>query len=167
VSSNPPDFRPPLEVGIHGVPRPREWDAVQTVDGPGAFDGDSLQFVILPDGAAVIEADEPPGSYAGGWETFAAALAGTVDRPFRARAVRAGRGFVVGARRIAVEQLSIEGEELEYTVSAGGRELRIDDWPALRGAEELERIAGDRFSEYVLRGRRLAGASWEIELAPL
>jgi hypothetical protein len=166
MTAGPPDFRPPLEVGIHGIARPREWDVVQHVPA-NEFTGDTLQFVLLPDGTAVIEAHEPPGSYDGGFEPFAAAVRGAVEPPFRVRVVRRGSGFAVAARRIMVVQLSIAGAELEYTVSADGRELRIDDWPALRGAEELERIAGGRFEEYVVRGSRLSGDSWEIEVAAL
>ena len=166
MTAGPPDFRPPLEVGIHGIPRPREWDVVQHVTA-GDFSGSDLQFVVMDDGAAAIEFDEPAGSYAGGWETFAAAVRGGVEPPFRVRVVRRGNGFAVAARAIAVARLQIEGDELEYTVSNGGRELRVDDWPALRGTDELERSAGGRFRDYVGRGTRLAGDSWEVEVAPL
>ena len=37
-----------LDVGIHGVPRPREWDAVLTVE--AEVDGDRAVFVALPEG---------------------------------------------------------------------------------------------------------------------
>ena len=42
------------EVGIHGLHRQREWDAVVTVEAPGA-EGADLWFVALRDGGVVVE----------------------------------------------------------------------------------------------------------------
>src|SRR3954462_8256569 len=79
------------EVGIHGVARPREWDAVVTTQ--AGLEGDHAAFVALPDGTLVIE-DGPDD---------AAPLAEAVERslqpPYRAEAVHRGDGaWSVGAR---------------------------------------------------------------------
>ena len=60
LSSEPPgwDGEPRGEPGIHGVPRPRRWDAVATADAPG-LRGEIVHFVALPDGTLVVEEDEP------------------------------------------------------------------------------------------------------------
>jgi hypothetical protein len=163
---DPPDLRPPLPVGIHGIPRAREWDAVQSgVSTP--FTGDELEFVVRPDGTPLIERDEPPGSYEGGWEPLAAPILAELAPPFRVRAVRRNGGYVVAARQIQAAPLMIAGDTLTFTVSEAGEELRVDDWPAVRGADELKRLVGDRFAEYVVSGRRLADGLWEVEVSPL
>ena len=163
---DPLDLRPPLEVGIHGVHRHRDWDTVQTV-AENRFRGNDLQFVVLPDGTPVIESDEPPGTYAEGWEGFADAIRRELEPPFRARAVRRERGFVVGARSIDVAELRIEGDELTLRASAAERELRVDGWPAVAGTDDVERAVASRFPDYFVFARRLSGTFWEIELTPL
>ena len=45
--------------GIHGVARPRRWDAVASAEGPGLA-GDEVHFVALPNGDLVVDEDEPP-----------------------------------------------------------------------------------------------------------
>ena len=45
--------------GIHGVPRPRRWDAVASAEASG-LSGDELHFIALPNGDLVVEEDEPP-----------------------------------------------------------------------------------------------------------
>ena len=52
-----PEREPPApwrEVGVHGMQRPREWDATQTVEAPG-IEGDAATFVVLPDGSVLVE----------------------------------------------------------------------------------------------------------------
>ena len=57
----PVDPRPPtLETGIHGLHRPRAWDATVTADAEG-IDGDEATFVALPDGTLLVE-QGPDGS---------------------------------------------------------------------------------------------------------
>ncbi len=166
MSPQPPDLRPPLEVGIHGVHRHREWDAVQAVRASG-FKGDDVQFVVLPDGSSVIEWDEPPGSFTDGEEPFAAAVRKELRPPFRVRVVRAAAGFVAGGRRITVVELPIEGEELTLRVAGQERELRVNGWPAVAGAAELEQLVSGRFADYFVYGNHLSEAFWEIEVTPL
>src|SRR5206468_1167045 len=50
-----PRTRPAWDAsGIHGLHRPREWDAVVTVAAP-EVEGTRATFVALPDGAVVVE----------------------------------------------------------------------------------------------------------------
>ena len=49
-----PRTGPWREVGIHGMQRPREWDATVTAIAPN-IDGDGVVFVALPDGTLVVE----------------------------------------------------------------------------------------------------------------
>ena len=85
------------EVGIHGIHRQREWDAVVTVLAPDLA-GDELWFVALPDGRVVVddEAADP------------AAMVPSLDRPapYRAHAVRRDeRVWAVAVRGIETVQL--------------------------------------------------------------
>ena len=85
------------EVGIHGIHRQREWDAVVTVLAPD-LTGDELWFAALEDGRVVLldgsgDAD---------------ALARSLDRrpPYRARAVRRDeRVWAVAVRGIETVEL--------------------------------------------------------------
>jgi hypothetical protein len=84
-------------VGIHGVHRPRVWDAVATVE--AELPGDAVHFAALPDGTLVVDEDVPDGSLA----ALAEAVEAAVQPPYRAEAVRRGeRVWAVGARRIEV-----------------------------------------------------------------
>ena len=44
---------------MHGIARPREWDAVVTADAPG-LRGDAVVFVALPDGELLVEDGDDP-----------------------------------------------------------------------------------------------------------
>ncbi|TML56014.1 MAG: hypothetical protein E6G15_02065 [Actinobacteria bacterium] len=45
------------ETGIHGLPRPRRWDAVGAAEAPG-LTGDELHFVALPNGDLVVDEEQ-------------------------------------------------------------------------------------------------------------
>ncbi len=96
-------------VGIHGVHRPREWDAIATVG--AELPGDAVHFAALPDGTLVVEEDVPDGALT----ALAEALEATVQPPYRGEAVRRGdRIWAVGAKRIEVRMLpGHEEDELE------------------------------------------------------
>jgi hypothetical protein len=51
------------EVGIHGVSRPRRWDAVGSVEAPD-LEGDALNFVALSNGEIVVDEYDPEGAIA-------------------------------------------------------------------------------------------------------
>ena len=96
-------------VGIHGVHRLREWDAV--VPAEAELPGDAVHFAALPDGTLVVDEDVPDGALT----PLADALEATVAPPYRAQAVRRGeRVWAVGAKRIEVRAFpGQEEDELE------------------------------------------------------
>ena len=152
------------EVGIHGVARPRRWDAVVTVEAPG-LEGEELAFVTLPDGTLLIE-DEAGDHDLG---PLADALETEMAPPYRAEAVRRdGDRWAVAARRIEVLELpdDFHGQQLELTVHDDRRTLVVDGLPRWGRVPALEQI-GERFESYVVRGERLDGPLWEVTVTPL
>jgi hypothetical protein len=147
------------EVGIHGLHRPREWDAVVLVDVP-PLAGDRVEFAALPDGTLVSSDDRDV-------SPFARKLG--LPPPYRAEAVRRDmESWSVGARTIRVVELAAPatGDEIEIVWDASGRRVEIDGDPTLVSFPELERLAGD-FDAWVLWARRLRGTAWEVEIRPL
>ena len=107
------------EVGIHGVSRPRRWDAVGSVEAPD-LEGDQLNFVALSSGEIVVDEYDPEGAIAPLAETIDQSL----ERPYRAEAVRRdGDVWAVAAERIQVAELDVPGEELQLAASGGERTL--------------------------------------------
>ena len=96
-------------VGIHGVHRQREWEAVATVE--AELPGERVEFHALPDGTLVVEADVPDGALA----PLADAVEASLPPPYRAVAVKHDeRIWAVGANRIDVRAFpDHEGDELE------------------------------------------------------
>jgi hypothetical protein len=142
------------EVGIHGMQRPREWDATETVEAPG-IDGDAAGFVVLPDGSVLVEE---------GSDSSLQPLADAVERelrpPYRARAARVRDDlWAVQARRIQVVAIrnDPEGDSIELTRDS----LLVDGQRAFGSVAELEGL-GD-----VVRAERLDGDLWEVTASPL
>jgi hypothetical protein len=149
------------EAGIHGIPRPREWDASGVADAPD-LRVDELEFVALPDGTLLLDEEGDAGP-------LADAIEATLEPPYRAQAVRRGGTlFAVAANRIRVEELPEElaGERAELTAGSEGRTLVIDGRPVFGSMPALERLAGD-LAEYVILADRLDGAFWQVEVTPL
>ncbi len=151
-----------METGVHGVPRAREWDAVVAVEVDGV-QGDRARFVALADDTLLVEEG-------GDVEPLAAALDEVTSPPYRAEATRrAETQWTVGVRRIQVVKLpdDPEGEELTLTVHDGERTLVVDGGHAFGSIPALEEIGARRGPSYVVRGRRLDGDLWEVEILPL
>jgi hypothetical protein len=165
-AAQPPgwDGEPQGEPGIHGVPRARRWDAVETVDAP-ALEGDSVHFVALPDGTLLVEEDEPDGALA----PLADAVEQRVPPPYRAEAIRRGpETWAVAALRIeTVRATGLHGDEAELTSTEAGRVLRVDGRPSFGSAPALERVGEAVGREFVVRARRLEDDLWEVEASPL
>jgi hypothetical protein len=161
--------RPPAwqEVGIHGVPRPREWDTVVTADAPQLGVGE-LDFVVLPDGTLVV--DDSLDLEPGGLDPLAAALETELHPPYRAHAVwRGGSRWGVAARRIEVAELpeDTRGDELLLSAADGQKSLTVDGEPSFGSSRVLERLGASRGPSYVVRADRLAGRMWEVEVTAL
>jgi len=162
----PHDTRPPWgEVGIHGIHRQRRWDVVATADAPDV-PGDRLEFVALPDGTLLVEDVVSDAALA----PLADAVEGDLSPPYRAEAARQDDAvWAVAARAIEVARVEkkLDGDELELAFSDGQRTLTIDGRPAFGSVGALERLAAERFDEYVVRATRLDGQLWEVSIAPL
>jgi hypothetical protein len=149
--------------GIHGVPRPRRWDAVASADAPGLA-GDEVHFVALPNGDLVVDEDEPPDTLA----PLADAVEQTLEPPYRAEAVRRHEDvWAVAARRVRVAAFHADGAELELVSSEGGRTFTVDGERTFGSVPELERIGRAEGSHYVVRASRLDRGLWEVEADPL
>jgi hypothetical protein len=161
----PIDPRPPLlGAGIHGLQRPRTWDATVTVEAEG-IDGDDATFVALPDGSLLVE-QGPDGSL----EPLAAAVEQELGPPYRARAVRRGEAlWAVQARRIEVLELpdAPDGDVLDLTHTSDGTTFSVDDARAFGSLPALEERGAREGSEYAVRAERLDGDLWEVRAAAL
>ena len=165
VEPQPVDPRPPtLETGVHGLQRPRTWDATVTADAPGV-EGDEAIFVALPDGSLLVE-QGPDASL----EPLAAAVEQELRPPYRARAVRRGDTlWAVQASRIEVLRLrdAPGGDAIEVTHTADGTTLSIDDARTFGSLPELEERGAREGREYTVRAERLDGDLWEVRAAAL
>jgi hypothetical protein len=151
------------EVGIHGVPRPRRWDAVASAEAPG-LTGDAVHFVALPDGDLVVDEDEPDDTL----RALAEAVEDAIEPPYRAEAVRRdGDVWAVAARQVQVEELEAPGDEIELVVSAGERTLNVDGERGFGSVPQLEQLGERLGPPYVVRARRLDDRLWEVEANPL
>jgi hypothetical protein len=152
--------------GIHGVPRPRRWDAVATADAP-ELPGEELRFTALPDGTLVVDEDVPDDALA----PLADAVERTIEPPYRAEAVRRHMGvWAVAARRIEVLELPPEtpGDQLTLTVRGGERALAVDGEHSFGSLPALERFGSERFPDgYVLEAERLDETLWQVKLSAL
>jgi hypothetical protein len=149
--------------GIHGVPRPRRWDAVASAEAPG-LTGDEVHFVALPNGDLVVDEDEPPDTLG----PLAEAVEQTLEPPYRAEAVRQREDvWAVAARRIEVASFRADGDQLELVAADEGRIFTVDGERTFGSVPELERIGQAHGERYVVRASRLDEDAWEIEADPL
>ena len=153
------------EVGIHGVARPRRWDAVATAEA-AELSGDELRFVALPDRTILIEegdGDADPSA-------LAAAIESSLEPPYRADAVRRGETtWAVAARKIEVAAIDEDpgGDRVEVVVNGDERSSLVDGAPAFGTLRAFEVLGAGRFEAYVVHGERLDGDLWEVRVAPL
>jgi hypothetical protein len=151
------------EVGIHGVPRPREWDGVATVDAP-ELRGDALQFATLEDGT-LLEEENPIEQ---DLTVLADAVEETVEPPYRAQAVRRhGATWVVGTRRLRLVDIpEAPGNDITVTLLNGTHELVVDRERGFGSVPALEKL-GAGHSSYVLEAKHLDGDTFEYRLTVL
>jgi len=150
-------------VGIHGIHRQRQWDAVVTAK--AEVGGAEVWFVGLPDGSLLLEEGED-----GDLTPFATAVEAELPPPYRAIAVRKVADiWAVAARRIEVVELEDDpgGDELELAWDGSERTYLLDGEPSFGGVRALERLAEQRFETWAVRAARLDGALWEVTVAPL
>lgn len=158
------DVAPWDQAGVHGLQRPRRWDAVVTVE--AELPGDTIHFVTLADGTVVVDEELPDDAVT----PLADAIETQVRPPYRAEAARRGeRLWAVGATRIQVVTLADEigGDTVELAVQAdGSRTVLVDGALGMGSFASLEELAAG-MPAYVIRADRIDGDAWEIRVAPL
>ena len=163
--SAPIDTRPLWqETGIHGMQRPREWDATVTADAPDIV-GDAVSFVALPDGTLLVE-DGPDSSL----EPLAAAVEQAVPAPYRARAARQEASlWAIQARRIEVVELpsAPQGDTIDLAHTADESALSVDGARVFGTLPPLEERGARVGPEYTVHAERLDGDLWEVRVAAL
>jgi hypothetical protein len=151
------------KAGIHGVPRPRKWDAV--VSAEADLPGDAVHFVALEDRSLIVDEDVPDDELT----PLAEAVEAQLEPPYRAEATRRGdRLWAVGATNITTATITdeIAGDTVELAVQEGEQTLLVDGALAFGLLPGLEALAGGMPS-YVLRADRIDGDLWEVEAVPL
>ena len=151
------------KVGVHGISRPRRWDAVVTVEADDIA-GDEVEFVALNDGTLVVQREEGDAELA----PLADAVEGEVRRPYRAHAVRKGEAlWAVAARRIELARFDGEGDEMQLSVHNGERTLMIDGTRQFGSIPELERLGEPHGRSFVANATRVDEGLWEVQISPL
>jgi hypothetical protein len=151
------------EVGIHGIARAREWDAVVVAEAP-AIEGDRVDFVALPDGSLLVEEEQGDAAL----EPLASAVEERLEPPYRAVGARqTGALWAVSVRRIRVESFEAEGERLELTQTRDGKTLRVDGLPAFGSVPALERLGDAVGDAYTAHAERLDADLWEVAVSAL
>ena len=149
--------------GIHGVPRPRRWDAVVSAEASG-LSGDEVHFVALPNRDLVVDEDEPEDTLG----PLADAIEQTLEPPYRAEAVRRSEDvWAVAAHRVEVVEFEADGEEIDLVVNEDGRAITVDGARAFGTIPELERLGARQGDSYVVRAKRLDGNLWEVAASAL
>jgi hypothetical protein len=151
----PRDPRPPWqETGIHGLQRPREWDATVTGEASGV-EGNAARFVALPDGTLLVEEGRD-----GSLQALAAIAEQRAEPPYRARAARqVDDVWAVQVTRIEV---------LELPDAPAGRTIELTpEGLVVDGVASSDRVAALEGIADVVRAERLDGDLWEIWAARL
>jgi hypothetical protein len=146
-----------LPVGITGLQRPSEWEAVVLAEAP-ALGADEVEVTVLADGTLLGD----PGA-----EPLVRAV--PLDPPFSAQAVRKeGALFSVGANTIDVVELPdhVVGDEIELAVRGDERTVTVDGMRSFAAIPELEALGG-RFADFVVRAHRLGGRAWQVDVEAL
>ena len=167
-----PAFATPLDTtphwggpGVHGIPRARAWDAVVVVEAAGPAGADRTQFVVLADGALVVEAGP-----ADGLAPLVAAASAELSPPYRADAVRREPGlWAVAATAIEVSTLPADtpGKDIVFSIRGDDRLLRVDDLPDFTPLPAVEALGAGCGAAFVVQASRLAGNLWEVKVEPL
>lgn len=150
-------------VGIHGIPREREWDAVASAEALG-LPGDEVEFVALEDGSLVLDEDVPDGTV----EPLADAL--SLPAPYHAFGLRQDAAvWSVAAKRVQVVEVPehVDGDELQLAVTDETRTLLVDDLPSSASVPSLEAFAAEQFGSFVVHASRLDDRLWEVTVLPL
>jgi hypothetical protein len=150
-------------VGIHGIPREREWDGVASAEAPG-LPGYEIEFVALADGSIIVDEDVPDATVA----PLADAL--SLPAPYHAFGLRQDADvWSVAAKRVQVVEVpeEVDGDEIQLVVSDESMTLLVDDLPSSATVPSLEAFAAEQFGSFVVRASRLDDLLWEVTVIPL
>jgi hypothetical protein len=151
------------QAGVHGVPRPRQWDAVVTAEAD--LPGDAVHFVTLADGTVVVDEDVPDDQLA----PLADAVETQIAAPYRAEATRRHeRLWAVGASKITVVSIDAEvgGDTVELAARDGEVTMLVDGAHSFGSIPAFEAL-GAGLASYVVRADRIDGDLWEVAVLPL
>ncbi|HYZ20163.1 MAG TPA: hypothetical protein VE615_11505 [Gaiellaceae bacterium] len=151
--------------GIHGVPRPREWDAVASAEAPD-LPGDEIDFVVLDDGTLIVDQDLPEDALS----PVADSLELTISPPYHAVARRGESSvWAAGAMEVAVVKVpeDVPGDEVALAVQGDERTLLVDDERSDADVPTLEEYGYAQHDAFVLRASRLDGLLWEVTVNAL
>jgi hypothetical protein len=157
------DVAPWHQAGVHGVARPRRWDAVVTAEAD--VPGDAVSFVALEDGTLVVEEDVPDDALA----PLADAVELQINAPYRAAATRKSETvWAVAANKIVVAELhdEIGGDAVELAVQGDERTLLVDGSQTFGALPSLEALAAG-LPAYVIRADRIDDDLWDVKVIPL
>jgi len=158
------DGEPGLGIaGIHGVPRGRTWDALASAHAP-ELPGEVTTFVVLEDGTVVVDDDLPEGAL----EPLADVLERTVERPYRAAALRKEDDVwtVVAERVEIVELFELDDDVAELTIVDGERTLTLDGERTIRSLAPLDALA-EQHGDVVVHAERVDGYLYAVDVFPL
>lgn len=157
------DVVPWHQAGVHGVARPRQWDAVVTAEAD--LTCDAVHFVTLEDRTIVVDEDVPDDELT----PLADAVETQIDPPYRAEGTRRhDRLWAVGASKITVASIpdEIGGDTAELAANDGEVTLLVDGAHVLGAVPALEAL-GAGMPSYVVRANRIDGHLWEVIVLPL
>ncbi len=167
-----------LPVGIHGIPRSREWDVVVLVTVPELAGSPISELALrrLADGMLVVDPSARVPSAA--LERIGAELADALPGPCEAIAVRRGVEdwslAVRQARLDAVELPALPGiAELSVALAPDGERIVVADGEEVEpegaladAVDVLERLGLDRYRAFAVRATNVDG-SWAVAVDPL
>ena len=149
--------------GIHGVPRPRRWDAVASAEAAGLA-GDEVHFVALPNGDLVVDEDEPADTLA--------PLADAIEQTIQPRTGPrpSARARTSGRSPRAASRLPSSRPKARRSSSSSTRAHARSPWTAREPfgtIPELERLGARESDSYVVRAKRLDENLWEVTTSAL
>ncbi|MEX2612680.1 MAG: hypothetical protein WD380_03805, partial [Gaiellaceae bacterium] len=147
------------EPGITGASRARTWDAVVSAHAPDLV-GETVAFVVLPDGTIVVEQDLPDDSLA----PLAEAVEVVLQAPYRAAALRnEGDVWSAVAEKIVIVDLPrLDGETVDMTVVDGVRTLTVDGVSTIRPLPALDALVEKR-GDAVVHAERVDGDLFAVD----
>ena len=150
--------------GIGSAEDPSLWDVVTTAE-TSELHADRYDFAALPDGSLIVDDDT-----ADSLSPLADALEKHLGPPYRAAATRQDDTlWVVCARKIRLEQLVADGDDLELTSVGSVSTYTVDgaDADVSLAPAELTALGDACGAEYAVRAIRLDGDLWEVTADPL